>query len=139
MTTAIVVDASMAMAWCFLDEATPATRKLYNEMSSTSAVVPAWWYIELTNVLYLAEKSRRIPTDRVVEFIEMIEDLGVEIDHDAPTRAFSHLLPLCRDHRLTSYDAMYLDLAVRRKLPLATLDEPLRKAAKKLGVKLLGK
>jgi len=139
MTTAIVVDASMAMAWCFLDEATPATRKLYDEMSSTSAVVPAWWYIELTNVLYLAEKSRRIPTDRVVEFIAMIEDLRVEIDHDAPPRAFSHLLPLCRAHGLTSYDAMYLDLAQRKKLPLATLDEPLRKAAKKLGVKLLGK
>jgi predicted nucleic acid-binding protein len=139
MTTAIVVDASVAMAWCFLDEATPATRKLFDEMRDTSAVVPAWWYIELTNVLYLAERNRRIPADRVVEFIATVEDLRVEVDNEAPQRAFSHLLPLCRAHGLTSYDAMYLDLAQRRKLPLATLDEPLRKAAKKSGVKLLGK
>ena len=139
MTTAIVVDASMAMSWCFLDEATPASRKLFDDMGSTTAVVPAWWYIELTNVLYLAERNRRIPTDRVVEFIATIEDLRVQVDNEAPQRAFSHLLPLCRAHRLTSYDAIYLDLAMRRRLPLATLDGPLRKAAKKLGVKLLGK
>jgi predicted nucleic acid-binding protein len=137
--TTMVVDASIAMSWCFLDEATPATRKLFDDMSITTAVVPAWWYIELTNVLYLAEKSRRIPGDRVVEFIATIDDMQVEIDHDAPLRAFSHILPLCRTHHLTSYDALYLDLAQRRKLPLATLDVPLRKAAKKLGVKLLGK
>jgi predicted nucleic acid-binding protein len=61
------------------------------------------------------------------------------VDSEAPQRAFSHLLPLCRTHKLTSYDAIYLELAVRRRLPLATLDVALRKAAKKLGVKLLGK
>jgi predicted nucleic acid-binding protein len=136
---AIVFDASIAMAWCFLDEATPATRKLFEDMSSTTAVVPAWWYIELANVLYLAERGRRIPAIRVVEFIATVEDMRVEVDHEAPSRAFTHLLPLCRAHHLTSYDAIYLDLALRRKLPLATLDGPLRKAAKKLGVKVLGK
>ena len=139
MSAAIVVDASVAMSWCFLDEATPATKNLFDGMGSTLAVVPAWWYVELTNVLYLAEKSRRIPADRVVEFIATIADLRVELDNEAPQRAFSHLLPLCRAHKLTSYDAIYLDLAVRRRLPLATLDEPLRKAARKLGVKLMGK
>ena len=139
MTTAIVIDASMAMSWCFLDEATPATRKLFDGMVEASAVVPAWWYIEITNVLYLAEKSRRIPAHRVVEFIATIDDLRVEIDHEGPQRAFSHILPLCRAHGLTSYDAIYLDLAQLRKLPLGTLDEPLRKAAKKMGIKLLGK
>lgn len=139
MRAAIVVDASIAMSWCFLDEATPATRQLFDDMGSTSAVVPAWWYIELANVLYLAEKNRRISADRVAEFTATIDDLRVEIDSEAPLRAFDHLLPLCRAHGLTSYDAIYLDLAVRRKLPLATLDGPLRKAARKLGVKLLGK
>lgn len=52
--------------------------------------------------------------------------------------AFTHLLALCRTHRLTSYDAIYLDLAIRRNLPLATLDDDLRKTAKKLGVDVLG-
>lgn len=139
MTPSYVVDASVAMSWCFLDEAAAATQRLYNDLSGAFIIAPAWWYIELTNVLYLAEKSRRIPTERVAEFIAMIEGLRVEIDNEAPQRAFSHLLPLCRAHKLTSYDAIYLDLAMRRKLPLATLDEPLRKAARKLGVKLLGK
>src|SRR3989304_5418677 len=108
MTTAIVVDASMAMSWCFLDEATPASRKLFDDMGSTTAVVPAWWYIELTNVLYLAEKNRRISADRVAEFTATIDDLRVEIDSEAPLRALDHFLPLCRAHGLTSYDAIYL-------------------------------
>lgn len=139
MTHHFVVDASVAMSWCFLDEATPATQELYDELGSTLAVVPAWWYVELTNVLSLAERSGRIDTARVAEFIALIEKIEVEVDSEAPQRAFSHLLPLCRTHKMTSYDAIYLELAVRRRLPLATLDLALRKAAKKLGVKLLGK
>lgn len=134
-----VVDASVAMAWCFLDEATTATRTLYQELSKATLTVPAWWTIELSNVLYLAEKKGRIPTDRVAEFILFVNGLQLEIDSLPPEHAFSHLLPLCRSHGLTSYDAIYLELAERRNLPLATLDEPLRKAAKKMGVKLLGK
>lgn len=134
-----VVDSSLALAWCFLDEATPATINLLERTGTESAVVPAWWYIELTNVLVFAERKGRIDAPKVAEFIALIEKLNVEVDTEAPQRAFSHLLPLCRTHQLTSYDAMYLDLALRRRLPLGTLDEPLRKAAKKLGIKLLGR
>lgn len=139
MTPSFVVDASLAMAWCFRDESTPATEKLLAGMGDKVALVPAWWYIELTNVLALAERKGRIKADQVTEFIAVIEALNVEIDNESPQRAFTHLLPLCRTHGLTSYDSIYLDLALRRKLPLASLDEPLRKAAKKLGIKLLGK
>jgi predicted nucleic acid-binding protein len=139
MTPSYVVDASMAMAWFFLDEATTANRTLYHELSAVTLAVPAWWYVELTNVLYFAEKKGRIPADRVDEFILFVNGLQLEIDDLTPMRTFSHLLPLCRLHGLTGYDAIYLELAQRRKLPLATLDEPLRKAAKKIGVKLLGK
>ncbi len=134
-----VADASLAMAWCFQDEATPATRKLLEGISDQSILVPAWWYIEITNVLALAEQKGRIHADQIADFIALIEALDVEIDMEAPQRAFSDLLPLCRAHSLTSYDAIYLDLAIRRKLPLGTLDEPLRKVARKLGIKLLGK
>jgi predicted nucleic acid-binding protein len=139
MTPSFVLDSSVAMSWCFRDEAAVPTRKLLDGMGITLAVVPAWWYVELANVLALAEKNGRIDSARVAEFIALVEGFKVEVDNEAPQRAFSHLLPLCRTHKLTSYDAIYLDLAVRRQLPLATLDEPLRKAAKKLGVKLLGK
>jgi predicted nucleic acid-binding protein len=102
-------------------------------------LVPAWWFIEIANVLALAERKGRISVTQASDFIALIVALDIEIDVEAPRRAFTDLLPLCRTHGLASYDAIYLDLALRRKLPLATLDEPLRKVAKKLGVKLLGK
>jgi len=139
MKPSLVLDCSIAMAWCFLDEATETTRQLFAGMGSALAVVPAWWYVEIANVLALSERKGRIGAGKVAEFIAVVEALDVEVDNEAPQRAFSYLLPLCRTHQLTSYDAIYLDLAVRRQLPLATLDEPLRKAAKKLGVKLLGR
>jgi predicted nucleic acid-binding protein len=139
MTPLFVVDASVAMAWCFKDEITPATQKLLKDLSSKPALVPAWWYIEIASVLALAERKCRISTTQIIDFVAVLDSARIEVDNESPRRAFSHLLPLCRDHGLTSYDAMYLDLAQRRKLPLATLDAPLRKAAKKLGVKLLGK
>lgn len=139
MSHSFVVDSSIALAWCFLDEATPATRKLLNRLDHDSILVPAWWYLELTNVLYLAERKGRVDAAKVAEYIALIESLNVGIDFEGHDRAFDHLLPLCRTCQLTSYDALYLDLALRSELPLATLDEPLRNAAKKLGVKLLGK
>jgi predicted nucleic acid-binding protein len=138
LKASFVVDSSVALAWCFLDEATPATMVLLQRMGGETALVPAWWFLELTNVLALAERKRRITSAKVAEFIALIGGFDLEIDEEGPGRAFTHLLPLCRAHQLTSYDALYLDLALRRQIPLATLDEPLRKAAEKLGAKLLG-
>ncbi len=138
MKPSFVVDSSVALAWCFGNEATPATRALLQRMGGEAALLPAWWFLELTNVLALAERKGRITPAKVAEFIALIDGFDLEIDEEGAGRAFTHLLPLCRSHRLTSYDAIYLDLALRRELPLATLDDPLRKAAKKLGVKVLG-
>jgi predicted nucleic acid-binding protein len=139
MTASFVVDSSVALAWCFADEATPARLRLYERMKDESVAVPGLWFIEITNVLAISERKGRITAVKVNEFISLIDRFKLEIDAEAPERAFADILPLCRSHQLTSYDAVYLDLALRRQLPLATLDEPLRKAAKKLGVKLLGK
>lgn len=139
MTPSCVVDASIALSWCFLDESTAATRKLLAAMDHDFMLVPAWWYVELTNALVVAERKGRIDAERIGEFVGLVESFQIEVDDEGPRRAFDHLLPLCRQHQLSTYDATYLDLALRRKRPLATLDEPLRKAAKKLGIKLLGK
>jgi predicted nucleic acid-binding protein len=87
---------------------------------------------------YGAERKGRITARQTGAFIADLGKLDIAQDDQAPARAFSHLLPLCRTHQLTSYDAIYLDLAVRRHLPLATLDTDLRNAATKLGVQLLG-
>jgi predicted nucleic acid-binding protein len=138
MSAAFVVDCSIAMAWLFHDEATPKTTALLNRLATETALVPAWCFIEITNVLAMAERKARITARQSDAFIADLSKLGIERDNEAPDRAFTHLLALCRTHRLTSYDAIYLDVASRRTLPLATLDEDLRKAAKKLGITLLG-
>ena len=138
MSAAFIVDCSIAMTWLFTDEATPKTAALLRRLASETALVPAWWFVEVTNVIALAEKKKRITAAQSNAFIADLGQLDIDIDSDAPARAFAHLLPLCRTHQLTSYDAMYLELAVRRGLPLATLDADLRKAAKALGVALLG-
>lgn len=137
MNATFVVDCSVAMAWLFHDEATPKTAALLRRLASETALVPAWWFIEITNVLALAERKGRIAQAQSDAFIADLGKLGIERGNEAPDRAFSNLLPLCRTHRLTSYDAIYLDLAIRRNLALATLDDDLRKAAKKLGIRLL--
>jgi len=138
VSAAFVVDCSIAMAWLFHDEATPKTAALLNRLATETALVPAWWFIEITNVLAMAEGKGRITATQSEAFIADLGKLGIERDDEAPDRAFTHLLTLCRTHRLTSYDAIYLDLAVRRNLPLATLDDDLRKTANKVGVRLLG-
>ena len=138
MSAVFVLDCSIAMAWLFNDEATPKTEALLTRLTTETALVPAWWFIEITNVLAMAERKGRITPIQSDAFIADLGKLGIEQDDEAPRRTFTYLLPMCRRHRLTSYDAIYLDLAVRRNLPLATLDDDLRKTAKKLGVRLLG-
>ena len=86
----------------------------------------------------MAERKGRITATQSDAFIADLSKLGIERDHEAADRAFTHLLVLCRRHGLTSYDAIYLELAIRRSLPLATLNDDLRKTAKKLGIDLLG-
>jgi len=138
MSAAFILDASVAMTWLFKEETTPQSAALLARLDVETALVPALWYIELANVMALAEKKRRISSIDTASFISDLGQLAIEVDADSANRAFTELLPLCRDHGLTAYDAVYLDLAIRRRLPLATLDQALRKAARKLDVKLLG-
>lgn len=139
MNAAFVLDASVAMAWCFPEEATTATQELLDRMESEAAAVPAWWFLEITNVLALAERKERLSPAQVAGFVALIEAFELEVDDQAPNRALTEILSLCRAHSLTSYDAVYLDLALRRQLPLASLDEAVRAAAGALGIGVLGK
>lgn len=137
MNAAFVIDCSVAIAWLFDDEATPQTAALLDRMSAATALVPALWFFEVTNVLALAERKGRVTSRQSDAFIADLGKLDIERDDDAADRAFTHLLSSCRAYHLTAYDAIYLDLAVRRSLPLATLDEDLRKVAGKLRVPLV--
>jgi predicted nucleic acid-binding protein len=139
MSATLVVDCSLAMTWLFSDEATAEPERIFDRLELETGLVPPLWFLELTNVISIAERKGRVTSADSRVFITELQKLNIEVDSESSERAFDHLLPLCRAQQLTSYDAVYLDLAIRRQLPLATLDEPLRKAAKKLGVKLLGR
>jgi predicted nucleic acid-binding protein len=139
MIARFIVDCSVAMSWLFKDETTSSTRALLERLEAEPAIVPDLWYLEVANVLVLATRKGRIAAEQCADFIRQIQALDLQTDDTTADRAFGDILSLAATHGLTSYDAVYLDLALRTKLPLATLDEPLRKAAKSLGVKLLGK
>lgn len=137
MTPTFVIDCSIAMAWCFADEGTEATAKIQDRLETEAAVVPAHWFLEVTNVLTMAERHNRISAADSTRFVQLLAGLEIEKDEESSARAFDHILPLSRTHRLTSYDAAYLDLALRRQVPLATLDDQLREAAITVGVQVL--
>jgi predicted nucleic acid-binding protein len=139
MTPTLILDCSMTMAWCFVDESTPKTVEIQDRLASEAALVPSHWFLEVTNVLAMAEKKKRISEDDSSKFLRLLTTLDIQVDDEIPRRAFDRLLPLCRTHELTSYDAAYLDLVQRHKLPLASLDVPLRKAVTSLGMTVLGK
>jgi predicted nucleic acid-binding protein len=135
--TGFVIDASVALAWCFDDEATEASRALLDRFENEQAAVPSLWHLELANALALGERNRRITPARTSEFVALIVGLPIVVDEQTPNRALSAVLELARSERLSAYDASYLELAMRRGIPLATKDDDLAKAARRAGVMLL--
>ncbi|MBX3412237.1 MAG: type II toxin-antitoxin system VapC family toxin [Pirellulales bacterium] len=129
MSAAFVVDASVALTWLFKDEATESTDTLLVRLEQETALVPSWWFLEIANVVGLAERKGRITEVESARFISDLLKLGIEVELLSPEQPFSQFLPLARKFALTCYDSMYLELAQRRQLPLASLDEQLHKAA----------
>ena len=132
-----VLDCSVTMAWCFEDERTAATDALLDKLVAEGAEAPSIWPLEVTNVLIGAARHSRITADAANNAALRIAALPVMIDLEATRRAWDSLLQLAVRHNLTSYDACYLELALRKALPLATLDKALRRAASEAGVMLL--
>jgi predicted nucleic acid-binding protein len=132
-----VIDASAALAWCFDDEATGATRALLDRFEDEPAEVPSLWHLEVANALAMGERNGRITPARTSEFIALIGGLPIVVDEQTPSVALSTMLDLARSERLSAYDASYLELAMRRGFPLATKDADLMKAAQRVGVTLL--
>jgi predicted nucleic acid-binding protein len=139
MKPTLILDCSMAIAWCFADESTPKTAQIQDRLAVETAVVPGLWFLEVANVLAMAEKRKRISPDDSMQFVQLLSNLDIQVDEDASRQVFDRILPLCRSHGLTSYDATYLDVALRWQIPLASLDDALRSAATSLGVQVLGK
>jgi predicted nucleic acid-binding protein len=132
-----VLDASVALAWHFEDEDS-AKAELASERSYEDVVVvPQHWYLEVTSALLKSERRRRAAPEEVDRFVGRLRTMEVELDILVPDDAFDVLLPLARTHRLSVYDAAYLELARRRGIALATLDASLAVAARDLGVELV--
>jgi predicted nucleic acid-binding protein len=136
MSTTLVIDCSVTMAWCFADEATSQTAAVQDRLVSEVVVVPAHWSLEVANVLATAERRQRIDVEDSTEFLNLLGQFAIEVDDQTSNRTFDQILKLALTHQLTTYDAAYLELAIRRQIPLASLDEALCKAAANLGVEL---
>jgi predicted nucleic acid-binding protein len=132
--TDFVLDASVAMAWCFEDETTPFTESVLQRLASGHALVTAIWPYEVANVLLGAERRGRVTQSQSIRFLELLRALPVRVDEHGTAHAWADVVALGRAHRLTSYDAAYLELAARNDLPLASLDEPLLEACRAVGV-----
>jgi predicted nucleic acid-binding protein len=136
-----VLDASMTLAWLFTRvdpaEAALADRAL-RDLPSTSWVVPAIWYAEVANGLLRSERAGLTQPPQTEFFLDRVSLARIETDQESPPTHQVNSLALARAHRLSAYDAMYLELALRRGVPLATFDPKLAEAARKAGGRVFG-
>jgi predicted nucleic acid-binding protein len=130
-----VIDASVVASWCFPDESHPVAETALRKLKSESATTPVLLWFELRNVLLVGERRGRLSETQTVQFLRHVGNLPIEIDRE-PDQAAA--LSLARAHRLSFYDAAYLELAQRRSTPLATLDEALIDAARAEKIALIG-
>ena len=133
----LVVDASIALTWCFEDEVTDATQVIERRVDSEGAVVPAIWRLEIANALLVAERRGRLGKVQAEECLKLMADLPLSVDADPGNQSWADTVLLARAHGLTAYGAAYLELAIRLDADLASLDRELRRAAKTMGTRVL--
>ena len=132
-----VLDCSVTVAWLFADEASPRTDALLQRLTEGVAVVPNLWHLEVGNVLAMSERRGCINSSQNASCLELLGRLPIEVDAETGRRALREVLSLARAEKLTTYDAAYLELAMRRTMPLATRDRALRRASRRVGVTTL--
>lgn len=123
----------MTLAWCFEDEDGEYATGALGALRHSEAVAAHIWPLEVTNGLIVAEWRERLDAASAGRFLELLQSLPVLVDPPEPRRTFQTVRELARVHHLSAYDAAYLELATRLALPLATLDERLRRAARAAG------
>ena len=136
---AFVLDNSVSMRWLLSSDKKSDqsySEKVLKSMLNARAYVPNLWHLEATNVLLSAKKRSEIDAGEIEIFISQLENLPVHTDTSTSKQAFNRTLALADAYRLSSYDAAYLELAIREGLPIATLDKNLIKAAKKAGIEI---
>ena len=134
-----VLDNSVSMRWLLESEKSSDQKyaeTVLNSLVEANALVPNLWHLEATNVLLGAEKRGQVEAGEIERFISQLENLPLQVDPLTSRQAFNRTMALSRIYKLSSYDAAYLELAIREGIPLATLDKKLRKAATKADVEL---
>src|SRR3954451_14317850 len=135
-TEEFILDNSVAMVWGSDDEADPYAEALLDLMPTARAYVPSLWPLEVANALLVGERRKRITPPDTAKFLSLLGTFPITVDDETTARAWGDTLGLARAHNLSAYDAAYLELAMRRGLPLATLDAKLKSVALAVGVPL---
>jgi predicted nucleic acid-binding protein len=132
-----VLDCSMTMAWAFSDETTSGTVSVLELAGREACSAPGVWPLEVCNAVITAQRRGRFSSDDVRLFLDLLGGLRVSVEDLTLRHAVGKVLPLAVQHAISSYDAAYLELALRRRAPLATLDAGLARAALEAGVELI--
>jgi predicted nucleic acid-binding protein len=134
----LVLDSSVILAWVYSDETTEAVKQVLEMLSQSSAWVPGLWRLEIANVLEMGVRRGRHDAGFRDGTLADLALLPIHLDAETDRHAWGATARLAERHRLTLYDAAYLELALRRGLPLATVDQELRRAASTENLVLLG-
>jgi predicted nucleic acid-binding protein len=132
----IVIDSSLTLSWCLGDESDGYAEAVLEALQTRTARVPCLWPFEVANGLWVNERRGRITLAEIQRALADLEALPIEVEATGYERAPRDVLALARQEGLTVYDAAYLELAMREGIPLATLDNALREAARRVGVPL---
>jgi predicted nucleic acid-binding protein len=134
----LILDSSVTLAWILSEETSPAAQRVFQEVAASHAWVPWLWRLEIADVLEMGVRRGRHSAKFRDDTLEDLAQLPIRTDPETERHAWDAALRRASRHKLTVYDAAYLELALRRGLPLATLDKELRTAAAKQSVKLFG-
>lgn len=137
MTEHFVVDNSVVMSWCFKDETNKYADAILHKLSEARAVVPSIWPLEVVNVLLVAERRKRLSEANSTRFITLLTQLPIIVEQERPENMMKEFLTFARANNLSSYDASYLDLAMKSGYPIATSDNKLIQAARRIDVQIL--
>lgn len=137
--TTFVLDNSVAMRWLLASNKVSDQRyaeSVLRSLANAEAVVPNLWHLEAANVLLSAANRKELEISAIERFTGQLENLPITVDTLTANQVFGHTMSLAKAYRLTSYDAAYLELALRESLPLATLDKDLLKAARRSDIEI---
>ena len=132
-----VLDASVTMSWCFEDETTNESQRILKLFFQNEAIVPAIWPFEVGNAMLTALRTKRLKAAEGAKFFALLATFPIEVESCLLPEVAGRLMPLASQHGLSCYDAAYVELALRERLPIATIDRRVKQSARTLGLKCL--